>query len=71
VLFRTRAVQKLIESLRTKEEIRLVMEALRPGLLELIKDPNANHVVQKCLQSFDADDNKVRGRVHLNFCGLL
>ncbi|TVU50219.1 hypothetical protein EJB05_01583, partial [Eragrostis curvula] len=54
----TRAVQKLIESLKTKEEIRLVMEALRPGFLELIKDPNGNHVVQKCLQSFEADDNK-------------
>ncbi|XP_062204794.1 putative pumilio homolog 7, chloroplastic [Phragmites australis] len=54
----TRAVQKLIESLRTREEIRLVVEALRPGFLELIKDPNGNHVVQKCLQSFEADDNK-------------
>ncbi|XP_062203400.1 putative pumilio homolog 7, chloroplastic [Phragmites australis] len=54
----TRAVQKLIESLRTKEEIRLVIEALRPGFLELIKDPNGNHVVQKCLQSFEAHDNK-------------
>ncbi|CAL4892199.1 unnamed protein product [Urochloa decumbens] len=54
----TRAVQKLIESLRTREEIRLVVDALRPGFLELIKDPNGNHVVQKCLQSFEADDNK-------------
>lgn len=67
VWFRTRAVQKLIESLRTEEEIRLVIEALRPGFLELIKDPNGNHVVQKCLQSFDADDNKVHGRVLLKF----
>ncbi|TKW29147.1 hypothetical protein SEVIR_3G377400v4 [Setaria viridis] len=54
----TRAVQKLIESLRTREEISLVIDALRPGFLELIKDPNGNHVVQKCLQSFEADDNK-------------
>uniref|UniRef100_A0A0D9XZH4 PUM-HD domain-containing protein n=1 Tax=Leersia perrieri TaxID=77586 RepID=A0A0D9XZH4_9ORYZ len=54
----TRAVQKLIESLRTREEIQLVVEALRPGFLELIKDPNGNHVVQRCLQSFDANDNK-------------
>ncbi|OEL28345.1 putative pumilio-like protein 7, chloroplastic [Dichanthelium oligosanthes] len=54
----TRAVQKLIESLRTREEIGLVIDALRPGFLELIKDPNGNHVVQKCLQSFEADDNK-------------
>lgn len=54
----TRAVQKLIESLRTREEIQLVVAALRPGFLELIKDPNGNHVVQKCLQAFEADDNK-------------
>ncbi|KAF6994295.1 hypothetical protein CFC21_011031 [Triticum aestivum] len=54
----TRAVQKLIESLRAREEIQLVVAALRPGFLELIKDPNGNHVVQKCLQSFGADDNK-------------
>ncbi|CAM0949848.1 unnamed protein product [Alopecurus aequalis] len=54
----TRAVQKLIEILRTREEIQLVVAALRPGFLELIKDPNGNHVVQKCLQSFAADDNK-------------
>ncbi|KAG2629440.1 putative pumilio homolog 7, chloroplastic [Panicum virgatum] len=54
----TRAVQKLIESLRTREEISLVVDALRPGFLELIKDPNGNHVVQKCLQSFESDDNK-------------
>ena len=59
LVFRTRAVQKLIESLRTREEIQLVVAALRPGFLELIKDPNGNHVVQKCLQSFGADDNKV------------
>jgi hypothetical protein len=64
--FRTRAVQKLIESLRTKEEIQLVVAALRPGFLELIKDPNGNHVVQKCLQSFGADDNKV-----IYMCGCI
>lgn len=54
----TRAVQKLIESLRTREEISLVIDTLRPGFLELMKDPNGNHVVQKCLQSFEADGNK-------------
>ncbi|KAG8093252.1 hypothetical protein GUJ93_ZPchr0012g20670 [Zizania palustris] len=54
----TRAVQKLIDCLMTREEIQLVVEALNPGFLELIKDPNGNHVVQRCLQSFDASDNK-------------
>lgn len=54
----TRAVQKLIERLSAREEIGLVMDALRPGFLELIKDTNGNHVVQKCLHSFASNDNK-------------
>ncbi|KAG8048717.1 hypothetical protein GUJ93_ZPchr0009g1319 [Zizania palustris] len=54
----TRAAQKLIENLRTREEIQLVVESLRPGFLELIKDTNGNHVVQSCLHSFNANDNK-------------
>lgn len=58
-------MQKMIESLRTRDEISLVIDALRPGFLELIKDPNGNHVVQKCLQLFEADDNKVCMCVHM------
>ncbi|XP_008795563.2 putative pumilio homolog 13 [Phoenix dactylifera] len=54
----TRAVQKLIETLKTREQIALVISALQPGILDLIKDPNGNHVVQRCLQTFTAKDNK-------------
>ncbi|XP_020575654.1 putative pumilio homolog 8, chloroplastic isoform X2 [Phalaenopsis equestris] len=54
----TRTVQKLIDTLKTREEILLVTCALRPGFLQLIKDPNGNHVVQKCLLSLKAEDNK-------------
>jgi hypothetical protein len=60
-------VQKLIERLSAREEIGLVMDALRPGFLELIKDTNGNHVVQKCLHSFASNDNKVCMGVHLEF----
>ncbi|XP_072971378.1 putative pumilio homolog 7, chloroplastic isoform X1 [Typha angustifolia] len=55
----TRAVQKLIETLKSKQQISLVISALQPGFLDLMKDLNGNHVVQRCLQSFTAEDNKV------------
>ena len=46
----TRVVQKLIETLKTRQQISLVVAALEPGFLALIKDLNGNHVVQHCLQ---------------------
>ncbi|KAJ0988608.1 hypothetical protein J5N97_006964 [Dioscorea zingiberensis] len=55
----TRAVQKLIETIKTRQQIALVMSALQPGFLELIKDLNGNHVIQRCLQSLTSEDNKL------------
>jgi len=52
-------VQKLIESLKTKKQISMVVRALEPGFLDLIKDLNGNHVVQRCLQCLNSEDNKV------------
>ncbi|XP_068641165.1 uncharacterized protein [Aristolochia californica] len=54
----TRAVQKLIETLKTRQQISLVISALEPGFLDLIKDLNGNHVVQRCLQCLSSEDNK-------------
>ncbi|KAL3814417.1 hypothetical protein ACJIZ3_015685 [Penstemon smallii] len=54
----TRVVQKLIETLKTKHQIVLVISALEPGFLKLIKDLNGNHVVQRCLQCFSNEDSK-------------
>ncbi|CAA2965405.1 pumilio homolog 8, chloroplastic [Olea europaea subsp. europaea] len=54
----TRVVQKLIESLKTRQQILLVISALEPGFLALIKDLNGNHVVQRCLQCFTNEDSK-------------
>lgn len=53
-------VQKLIETMETKRQISLLCSALEPGFLTLIKDPNGNHVIQRCLQCFSNEDNKVR-----------
>ncbi|KAH7683503.1 Translational repressor Pumilio/PUF3 and related RNA-binding proteins (Puf superfamily) protein [Dioscorea alata] len=55
----TRAVQKLIETIKTRQQKALVMSALQPGFLELIKDLNGNHVIQRCLQSLTNEDNKL------------
>ncbi|XP_077224806.1 uncharacterized protein LOC143858089 [Tasmannia lanceolata] len=54
----TRAVQKLIETVKTQQQILLVILALEPGFLDLIKDLNGNHVVQRCLQCLSIEDNK-------------
>ncbi|KAL8521103.1 hypothetical protein ACS0TY_011592 [Phlomoides rotata] len=54
----TRVVQKLIETVKTRQQISIVISALEPGFLALIKDLNGNHVVQRCLQCFTAEDSK-------------
>ena len=46
----TRAVQKLVETLATREQTQLVVESLSPGVVKLIRDLNGNHVIQRCLQ---------------------
>lgn len=52
----TRAVQKLIETLSSQEQRQLIIEALKPGVVALIKDLNGNHVVQRCLQRLGPED---------------
>ncbi|KAF9599448.1 hypothetical protein IFM89_037339 [Coptis chinensis] len=46
----TRAVQKVIETLRSPEQFSLVVSSLKPGIVNLMKDTNGNHVAQRCLQ---------------------
>ncbi|XP_073307631.1 uncharacterized protein [Primulina huaijiensis] len=54
----TRVVQKLIETLKTRQHILRVISNLEPGFLTLIKDLNGNHVIQRCLQCFTNEDSK-------------
>ncbi|KAJ6818665.1 putative pumilio-like protein 7, chloroplastic [Iris pallida] len=54
----TRAVQRLIETLKTRQQIGLVVAALKPGFLDLTKDLNGNHVIQRCLLCLPNEDNK-------------
>eukprot|EP00126_Sphaerothecum_destruens_P009710 Sdes_comp20564_c0_seq1m15420 len=54
----TRAVQKMIECLDDKLQVELVVEALGNSVVTLIKDLNGNHVIQRCLQRLNAQDNQ-------------
>lgn len=54
----TRAVQKLIETLKTTEQVSMVISSLKPGVVTLIKDLNGNHVVQRCLQCLINEDSQ-------------
>ncbi|KAL6966225.1 hypothetical protein U1Q18_032005 [Sarracenia purpurea var. burkii] len=46
----TRAVQKVIETLKTPEQCTMVVSSLKPGIVHVIKNTNGNHVAQRCLQ---------------------
>lgn len=46
----TRAVQKVIETLKTPDQFSMVVNSLKPGIVTLIKNMNGNHVAQRCLQ---------------------
>ncbi|KAG7538190.1 Pumilio RNA-binding repeat [Arabidopsis suecica] len=46
----TRAVQKIVETAKREEEISIIISALKHGIVNLIKNVNGNHVVQRCLQ---------------------
>jgi len=36
-----------------------VRSAILPGFLDLVKDPNGNHVIQRCLSCWSVQDNEV------------
>ncbi|XP_072989868.1 putative pumilio homolog 7, chloroplastic isoform X2 [Typha latifolia] len=64
----TRAVQKLIETLKTDEQIALVISALEPGFFYLVKSSNGNHVIQRCLQYLSPEDNKFIFDAAIMYC---
>ncbi|KAK2461726.1 hypothetical protein APHAL10511_006189 [Amanita phalloides] len=54
----TRAVQKMIDFLSTRRQIRSIIVALSLHVVVLIKDLNGNHVIQKCLNKLAPEDNQ-------------
>ncbi|KAK4186072.1 armadillo-type protein [Podospora australis] len=53
----TRALQKMIEHVTTDTQVKLIVEALRYQVVELIQDLNGNHVIQKCLNKLSSADS--------------
>ncbi|KAG8073813.1 hypothetical protein GUJ93_ZPchr0006g44375 [Zizania palustris] len=56
----TRAIQKLIETIKIRKHIVLIISALQPSFIHLVNDPNGNHVINKCLTNFGAEENKAK-----------
>ncbi|KAI3785436.1 hypothetical protein L1987_44554 [Smallanthus sonchifolius] len=54
----TRAVQKLLENLKSPSQIMMVIRALHRCAAQLANDPNGHHVLQYCLLHFDSDFNQ-------------
>ncbi|GCE99859.1 hypothetical protein ZYGM_003113 [Zygosaccharomyces mellis] len=52
----TRALQKLVECVNTEEEAQIVINSLNGSIVDLSKDLNGNHIVQKCLQKLQPKD---------------
>ncbi|KAF2878427.1 armadillo-type protein [Massariosphaeria phaeospora] len=52
----TRALQKMIEFISTADQIQTIIGALSNQVVDLIKDLNGNHVIQKCLNHLKAED---------------
>ncbi|GAB7354817.1 hypothetical protein MBLNU459_g5204t2 [Dothideomycetes sp. NU459] len=52
----TRALQKMIEFISTREQIQIIIEALQFEVVHLIQDLNGNHVIQKCLNHLSPED---------------
>ncbi|KAJ7531800.1 hypothetical protein O6H91_14G059000 [Diphasiastrum complanatum] len=56
----TRSVQKLIQTLdhTSSQQVSMLTKALKQGVVDLIKDTNGNHVIQRCLEHLSNVDNQ-------------
>lgn len=52
----TFSVQKMVETIATREEMEILREALSKNVVRLVKDVHGNHVIQKLLQRFSPSD---------------
>lgn len=52
----TRALQKIIDNLTNSYQLDVLIKGLRPYIIELIKDLNGNHVIQKILNKYEPEN---------------
>ncbi|KAH7652751.1 Translational repressor MPT5/PUF4 and related RNA-binding proteins (Puf superfamily) protein [Dioscorea alata] len=67
-VYGTKAVQKLIEWLDSKEQIDMMIFFLKPFCFDFVKDPHSCHVVSQCLKKFSESDNQFILDVFLRGC---
>ncbi|KAL9308425.1 putative pumilio 10 [Arabidopsis thaliana] len=67
----TRVIQKMIKTVKTKQQIALVKSALEPGFLVLVNDSNGYHVLQSCLEFLVPNDNKFVVEAATEYCAQL
>ena len=54
----TRAVQRLVDFITTKEQFAILRAGIGDDVIRLIKDVNGNHVIQRCLHAIPSEDNQ-------------
>ena len=54
----TRAVQRVVDVAHGAAEVGVLRRAFRGHIVELIQDPNGNHVIQRCLHALPAADSQ-------------
>ncbi|KAF8282708.1 putative pumilio/PUF RNA binding protein 3 [Trypanosoma cruzi] len=54
----TFSVQKMVETIASREEMDILREALSKDVVRLVKDAHGNHVIQKVLQRFSHADKE-------------
>ncbi|KAK4785666.1 hypothetical protein SAY86_002355 [Trapa natans] len=64
----TRVVQKAIETLKTPEQISIMISALEPCIVILMKNMNGNHVAQRCFQHLTPEYSQFLFDSAANFC---
>ncbi|EFH70151.1 hypothetical protein ARALYDRAFT_891233 [Arabidopsis lyrata subsp. lyrata] len=64
----TRVVQKMIKTVKTKQQIALVKSGLKPGFLALVNDLNGSHVLQSCLEFLGPNDTKFVLEAATKYC---
>lgn len=52
----TRALQKVIDRMNNNYQLLLLVKGLKPYIIELIKDLNGNHVIQKILNKYSPEN---------------
>ena len=53
-------VQKVIETINSPAEASMIVSALIPGVVTLMKDVNGNHVADRCLKKLSHEHKQVR-----------